>query len=177
MDVTYLTVPGVTNSSAGHWQSLWEKEFPDRFRRIEQVNWDTPVCKDWIAAVEDEVRTVGAENVIHVAHSLGCITVAHWAGVYGTRAAGALLVAPSDCEAKSYKFDTEGFGPVPLVKLGFPSLVVASSDDEYVSLDRARYFADCWGSEFINVGKKGHINGGSGYGPWREGLELLDRLG
>jgi predicted alpha/beta hydrolase family esterase len=54
--------------------------------------------------------------------------------------------------------------------------VVASSNDEYVSLQRAQYFADNWGSTFINIGNKGHINSASGLGDWPEGYELLQRL-
>jgi len=176
MQTTYLTVPGVTNSSPQHWQSLWEKEFPERFRRIEQKEWDTPVCADWIEKIEEDVKKANPETVVLVAHSLGCTAVAHWARKFGTKIKGAFLVAPSDCEAPTYNFDAKGFAPIPLEKLPFVSLVVASTNDEYVSLTRAEQFADAWGSEFINVGAKGHINFGAGFGEWSEGLELLKKL-
>jgi uncharacterized protein len=176
MKTIYLVVPGVTNSSPQHWQSLWEKEFPERFRRIEQAEWDTPFVDDWTATIETEVQKESPERVILVAHSLGCTAVAHWARRFGTRIKGAFLVAPSDCEAATYNFDTKGFAPIPLEKLPFPSLVIASTDDEYVPFERARFFADAWGSDFTDVGPKGHINGGSGFGEWPEGLELLKRL-
>jgi uncharacterized protein len=176
MKTIYLVVPGVTNSSPQHWQSLWEKEFPERFRRIEQAEWDTPFVDDWTATIETEVQKESPERIVLVAHSLGCTAVAHWAKRFGTRIKGAFLVAPSDCEAPSYTFDTKGFAPIPLEKLPFPSLVVASTDDEYVPFERARFFAESWGGEFTGVGPKGHINGGSGFGEWPEGLELLKRL-
>lgn len=176
METIYLTVPGVTNSSSGHWQSLWEKEFPEKFRRIEQANWDTPVCDDWTAKIEAEVQKESPETIVLVAHSLGCTAVVQWSKRFGTRIKGALLVAPSDCEAPSYTFDTKGFAPIPLGKLPFKSLVVASTDDEYISLTRARQFAEAWGSEFVNVGAKGHINANAGFGKWQEGLELLKKL-
>ncbi len=176
MKTVYLTVPGVTNSSPQHWQSLWEKEFSDKFRRIEQENWDTPVCSDWINKIETDVQNANSELVVLVAHSLGCTAVAHWVRKFGTKIKGALLVAPSDCEAENYNFDTKGFAPIPLEKLPFKSLVVASTNDEYVSLERAEQFADVWGSELINVGAKGHINANAGFGEWNEGLELLKRL-
>ncbi|HVE56197.1 MAG TPA: alpha/beta hydrolase [Pyrinomonadaceae bacterium] len=176
MKTVYLVVPGVTNSSPQHWQSLWEKQFPERFRRIEQAEWDTPVCDDWTKTIETEVRKESPERVVLVAHSLGCTAVAHWAKRFGTRIKGAVLVAPSDCEAETYNFDTKGFAPIPLEKLPFPSLVIASENDEYISLTRARQFAGAWGSEIINVGAKGHINAAAGFGEWSEGLELLKRL-
>jgi predicted alpha/beta hydrolase family esterase len=40
-------------------------------------------------------------------------------------------------------------------------------------LERARQFAEVWGSEFVNIGAAGHINTASGYGEWPEGLALL----
>jgi predicted alpha/beta hydrolase family esterase len=176
MKTIYLTVPGVTNSSPQHWQSLWEKEFPEQFQRIEQKEWNTPVCADWIETIEAEVQKANPETVVLVAHSLGCTAVANWAQNFGTKIKGALLVAPSDCEAESYNFDTKGFAPISLDALPFKSLVVASSNDEYVSLARAQQFADAWGSEIINIGAKGHINFGAGFGEWNEGLELLKKL-
>ncbi len=176
MAIIYLIVPGVTNSSPGHWQSLWEKEFTAKFRRIEQTEWDAPVCDDWTAAIETEVQKETPARVVLVAHSLGCTAVVQWAKRFGTHISGALLVAPSDCEAATYTFDTKGFAPIPLLKLPFPSLVVASTDDEYVSLARAAEFAAAWGSELVNIGAKGHINLDAGYGEWAEGLEILKKL-
>ena len=176
MPTNYLIIPGVTNSSPQHWQSLWEAQFPDKFRRIEQFEWDTPVCADWIEKIECEVLKESPERVVLIAHSLGCTTVAHWAKRFGTKIKGAMLVAPSDVEAESYSFDTKGFAPIPLERLPFKSLVVASTNDEYVSLERAKHLAKSWGSEFINVGAKGHINANAGFGEWHEGLELLKNL-
>ena len=77
--------------------------------------------------------------VVFAAHSLGCALVAHWAASSKqlTRVRGALLVAPSDVEAPSYPAGTVGFAPMPLRKLPFSSIVVASSDDEYVAPERA----------------------------------------
>lgn len=69
------------------------------------------------------------------------MAVAQWAAKYGTRIAGALLVAPSDVEAETYTFDTNGFAPIPLEPLPFRSIVAASTNDKYVSFERARFFA------------------------------------
>ncbi len=176
MATRYLIIPGVTNSGPGHWQTIWEKLFPDKFLRVQQSDWDSPVCDDWTAAIEREVREGATENVVLVAHSLGCTTVAQWARNYNTKIKGALLVAPSDVEAPTYRFDTTGFGPIPLGKLPFKSVVVGSANDEYVSIDRAKKFARFWGSEFIDAGAKGHINADAGFGAWPEGLKLLERL-
>lgn len=109
-----------------------------------------------------------------IAHSLGCATIAHWAGRYGHRIKGALLVAPSDVETAHYaSFPTTGFAPMPLARLPFPSKVVFSTNDEWCTVTRAQQFAAAWGSELVDVGAAGHINTASGHGEWPTALELL----
>ena len=114
--------------------------------------------------------------MVLIAHSLGCVAVAHWAAAFGHRLRGALLVAPVDVETPGFAaFPTTGFKPMPLQQLPFPSTVVASTTDEWVTLGRARQFANAWGSEFIDIGAAGHINAASGHGSWPEGLALLQK--
>jgi uncharacterized protein len=89
---------------------------------------------------------------------------------------GALLVAPSDPAGPNYPRGPVGFAPVPMRRLPFPSIVVASGNDPYVSFGRAREYADAWGAVLVALGDAGHINVASGHGPWPEGFELLARL-
>jgi len=77
MATIYLTVPGITNSSEGHWQSRRERAFPDKFRRIVQAEWDEPAVEDWIATIEANDQEFGPENIVLVARSLGCVAVAY----------------------------------------------------------------------------------------------------
>lgn len=96
------------------------------------------------AATSDSWRSIG--DVVLVAHSLACTLVAMWAERYPRPIRGAFLVAPSDTEADSYPSGTEGFSPVPLRRLPFPSQVIVSRGDPYVSIERATAFAHAWGS-------------------------------
>ena len=123
-------------------------------------------------------RTVASTgpDIVLVAHSSSCALVAAWAALPNRRARGALLVAPSDPEAASYPAGPRGFAPMPQQPLGFPSIVVASSNDEYVTLERAEAFARSWASRFVPVGALGHVNSASGLGPWPVGRALLEEL-
>ncbi|MFC5410153.1 RBBP9/YdeN family alpha/beta hydrolase [Larkinella bovis] len=170
-----LIVPGLGNSGEDHWQSIWEEQWPD-FVRVNQQDWETPLCLDWIEQLDEAVMAGDPSEVILVAHSLACTTVAYWAKVFQRSIKGALLVAPSDTEAPTYPSGTTGFSPVPLRQLPFPSIVVASTNDHYVTLERATLFARAWGSELVVLEKAGHINVGAGYGHWPEGLKLLQEL-
>lgn len=121
---------------------------------------------------------MGASSIppIVVAHSLGCLTVVHWARETAHSLAGALLVAPPDPTLPSLAFCAEGFAPVPLQSLDWPSTVVASANDPYASLGFAQTCAQAWGSKWVPVGEAGHINAASGLGQWDKGLELLAQL-
>jgi uncharacterized protein len=170
-----LIHPGLGSSSDGHWQTQWEKKFPE-FIRVQQQEWNTPVCSEWIRKLDEEVMHHMPQNLILVAHSLACATISFWALQYRRNIKAALLVAPSDTEADSYPPGTFGFKPVPLYHLPFRTIVVMSTNDPFVSPQRAALFAEKWGSELVTIGNAGHINVASGHGEWNEGLELLKRL-
>jgi uncharacterized protein len=130
-----------------------------------------------VVRLEAAVRAALPERVVLVAHSLGCPLVAHWARNGSVqRVVAALLVAPADVEREGALKPLRDFAPLPLDRLPFPSWVVASSNDPYASLERARHFARAWGSRFLEAGARGHLNEASGHGDWAEGEALLDEI-
>lgn len=172
----YLIIPGLGNSGPLHWQTFFENS-ASNFTRIQQQDWEAPSCDDWIKIIDGEVSKYQLDSVVLIGHSMGCTAIAHWAKNYQKKIKGALLVAPSDLEAPAYTFPATGFTPIPFEKFNFKTIVVASENDEWVSPERARFFAASWGSEFISLGEAGHLNVASGYGEWKEGLEILKKLG
>ena len=168
----FFIIPGLGNSGETHWQTFFEKSGPN-FQRIQQQEWDAPVCSDWVTTINQAIAGYDPATVVLIAHSLGCSAIAHWAAQYNTIIKGALLVAPSDLEAVQYTFPAKGFAPISSTKINFKTIVVASEDDPWVSIERAQFFAANWGSELINIGKAGHINAAAGYGDWVQGLEIL----
>lgn len=172
----YLIIPGLGNSGPQHWQTYFEQS-GDNFYRVNQKEWDAPVCSEWVEAMDREISTFDPSTVILIGHSSGSIAIAHWATKYNKKIKGALIVAPSDPEAPQYIFPAIGFAPVPTQKINFKTIVVASSNDQWVSLERAKEFANNWGSDFINIGEAGHINTASGHYRWDEGLAILKTLG
>ena len=65
---------------------------------------------------------------------------------------------------------------MPLDRLTFPSIVVGSSNDPFVSIRRAMTFASEWGARFVHLRDSGHINAASGFGSWPDGLRLASQL-
>ena len=145
-----LLLPGLGNSGPDHWQTHWEQAFPE-FVRVIQTDWDTPSADVWVEQLHREIMSSTTPAIL-VAHSLACCFVARWALTHSGPVAAAFLVAPSDVEAANYPSGTTGFSPMPLLKLPFKTLVVASSDDEYVPLHRGKQFAEAWGSEYVLLG-------------------------
>lgn len=168
-----LIIPGVNGSGSGHWQRWWLANDPEA-HLVRQDEWDRPRFHAWHSTLRREIAA--APGSLLVAHSLGCLLVPHL-GSEGGNVAGALLVAPADVEDGTWtQPNLAAFGPVPLRSLPFPSIVVASRNDPYVSFSRAREFAEAWGSRLVDAGFAGHINAASGHGPWPEGLELARSL-
>lgn len=174
----YLTVPGLNGSGREHWQTIWEGNRDD-FRRVEQASWDDPQRDQWVDALHRAIVEPGAP-IILIAHSLGCITAAWWAAAiaqgYGRPVAGALLVAPPEVERPDAHPILRRFAPLPVQPLPFPSIVVASANDPYASLEQSRRMARIWQAHFVDIGAYGHINAASGLGQWEAGKHLLERL-
>lgn len=170
----YFNIPGLRNSGPNHWQTTWEKQFPNDFIRIQQDNWERPDCDSWMNRLEEVLSQHDLSDAILIGHSVGCATIVNWFGKYQHRIKGALLVAPSDVERGDYPTYITGFIPLHLQKLPFPSIVVASTNDHVVDYERAEYFADIWGSEFVTIENGDHLEGAIGTNNWSEGIALLN---
>jgi predicted alpha/beta hydrolase family esterase len=173
-----LIAPGLGNSGPEHWQRRWgERMRTARF--IEQDNWDRPVPADWIARIHQEI-IYSTRPVVLIGHSLSVLAIVIAARtLVDTKVRGAFLVSPPDIAGPNVPPEALPFEP-PTDPLPFPSMVVASTTDPLVTVERARGFAADWGSDFQLAGDAGHINAASGHGPWPEGLlmfaELMKRL-
>lgn len=170
-----LIVPGYANSPVGHWQTLWEMCLPGA-RRVRQTRWLDPDPRSWGDALEQSVATSNAP-VLLIAHSLGTLTVVHWAQRPGAslhKVAGALLVAPvAPRQRTTIPGITARFAPLPEHPLPFPTQLVASRNDAYCSYEDARQMARRWQSECVDAGFSGHISRQDGFGPWPLGEQLL----
>lgn len=175
MKSNVLVVSGLWDSGPQHWQTHWMKDQPD-WTKVAHRDYTAPERDEWVAELDAAIAACEGPPIL-LAHSLGCMLVAQWAlSGSALKVAGAVLVAPSDVEAPSYPVDANGFAPIPLVPLPFPSLIVASTNDVYADLSRSRAWARAWGSELVEVADAGHLNGDAGYGPWPEGLALLEKF-
>lgn len=154
--IKFINVPGLNNSDDWHWQTLWEEQNPSNFVRVAQEEWNNPEKDKWVVSLKKTIENI-KEPIVLVAHSLGCMTVAHYA----------------------QQFDNaklNSFAPAPKTKLTFKSVVVSSTNNDYCPIDKAQKMADYWGSKFVNIGRKGHVNTDSDLGAWTQGKSFLREL-
>lgn len=176
--IRYLIVPGWQGSPDDHWQTHWQNSLPNS-ARVEQADWLKPRREDWVGELQ---RMIAAHSspVILIAHSLGCITVAHWAQLAPLESLrqvhGALLVAPADVERPNCSPALRNFAPIPTDLLPFPTQIVSSDNDPAVSSQRAMEMARHWGAEVGFLSQAGHINVKSGHQRWEQGFAYLYRL-
>ena len=182
---TVLIVPGLRDHVPAHWQTLLEAELlaqGEEVRSVPPMGRADLDCAARVAAIEAAAQAIEGP-IILVAHSGGCIMVAHWAQQSTRAVAGALLAAPPDFETpmpEGYPSVDElaaaGWLPVPRKPLPFPSIVCTSSNDPLGSLERVRTLGQDWGSRLMHLGAVGHLNPASGFGPWPQAQELIDAL-
>ena len=167
-----LFIPGLGNSGPDHWQTRWQVKINTALR-VEQADWDTPLCTDWVERIVSTVLSA-TRPVILIAHSSGVAAVLHAARrLADSPVRGAFLVAPTDTDVPSAPAAARSFAPLPSAPLPFPSLLIASRNDPFCSYTRAENLALDLGAMLVDAGDSGHINSDSGHGPWPEGLMQL----
>jgi predicted alpha/beta hydrolase family esterase len=182
---TVLIVPGLRDHVDAHWQTLLGahlKACGREVRTVPPMGRTDLDCAARVEAIEREAQSIDGPLVL-VAHSGGCVMVAHWARQTRRAVQGALMATPPDFEEampEGYPTLEElragGWLPVPRERLPFPSIVAASRNDPLGAFDSIAQLAEGWGSRLVDLGEVGHLNPASGFGEWRRAEQFIDEL-
>jgi predicted alpha/beta hydrolase family esterase len=182
---TVLIVPGLRDAVDDHWQTLLQRDLRKAARPVASVlpmGRENLSCSARVAEIERTAQSIEGP-IVAVAHSGGCIMLAHWARRTKRAVRGALLATPPDFEKpmpEGYPtmdaLRAGGWLPVPRKPLPFPSIVGASRNDPLGRFSRVTALASDWGSEVVDLGHVGHLNPASGYGQWFKAESLIARL-
>lgn len=183
MSPTVLIVPGLRDHVEAHWQTLLAVQLP-KVHTVPPMGREDLDCAKRVQAIEAAMAAIDGP-VLLVAHSGGCVMVAHWAHTSANahRVGGALLATPPDFDQpmpEGYPTLTAlqagGWLPVPRQAMPFRSLVATSDNDPLAARDSVLALAKDWGSETVDLGLVGHLNPASGYGEWPLAIPLIERL-
>lgn len=178
---TLVIVPGLRGEVGDHWQTRLAAKLPNAVV-VPSFGRDKRDLAGRVADLHAVIRD-SVSPVTIVAHSAGVLTTVHWARQHELPVRGALLATPPDL-AKPLppeyptlqELEESGWLPLPRVRLPFPSIVAASTNDPLGDFENVRSLAQAWGSHFIDVGPVGHLNPASGYGDWPGAEALLHVL-
>lgn len=176
--ITLVTVPGLHGSDDTHWQT-WLEEQVKRAVRVRQRGRDAAQLGAWSEGVRHALAEISGAVVL-ASHGFGCLATAHALshlphGAFylpGATVLGVLMVAPGS---------PEGFrsaGAFDARRLDVPSVVIGSTTDPWMPIEKARNLAQRWNSAFVNLGDAGHIDASAGFGPWplaRHAVETFAR--
>lgn len=174
-----VVVPGVGGSEYEHWQSWLQRQLTD-CSRVQQSNWNRPILKEWIAQWVKTVAPLQGPLQI-VAHSFGCLTSVAALAEYpelAARVKNLVLVAPANPE----RFGDAGFAHQSQqhyaeyfhnLSVNVPARMIISDNDPWLNPEDAQLLAQAWNIQPLSLGKVGHINIASGFGPFPEILDFL----
>lgn len=174
-----ITVPGLNGSGPNHWQSWAERDIPN-CRRVTGIDFQKPVIAAWADAIRQDIKNEPG-SVILIAHSFGCLASAVAISDNELKVAGVILVAP----ASPQRFSATGLigddessiqsllGAIPVKPLGVPGMLIASTNDPWMKVTHAQYWAENWGLKFSWIRNGGHINTESGFGRWTALSDLV----
>lgn len=171
-DADILMIPGPGNEDPDHWLPRWQA-------RLSTARLVSDASRDWQGPADPAGSTLAAieaseRPVVLVAHSTGVVSAILAAPLALKQIAGAFLVSPPELEGNGpLARKMRRLGAYPREPLPFPSVVVASRNDPHGTFEHAGDLANAWGSLFIDAGESGHIDGGSGHGPWPEGTMVF----
>ncbi len=170
-----LILHGWGGSDTPHWQSYLACKLAQDYGTVSFVplkDKDMPKKDIWMKQIEDEFLQFRADVV--VCHSLGNTLWFHLClEKKAQRVKKLILVAPPSLTCK-----------VPEIKSFFPLrlpcdiyadevTLITSTNDIYLTQSEADKMAKSLGAKHIVLKDAGHINTDSGYGKWREIVDIV----
>ncbi len=163
-----LLLHGWGGSDFPHWQSWLAGEIAKEYGYVSFLkfsDFEFPDFAVWKKELTAHLKDFRPDIVI--CHSLANTLWFHLCNTNAVKKVQKLyLVAPPSLKCDIPEL--ESFFPLEMPKNPYAdkTLLVASSNDPYMSMDEAKELQDSLGVEMIVLENAGHINADSGYGEW-----------
>lgn len=170
-----LILHGWGGSDFPHWQSWLAAEIAKDYGCVSFLkfsNIDFPNKDEWKKELVEELEDFKPDIV--VCHSLANILWFHLCNELKINQVKKLfLVAPPSLECKIEELKSFFPCKAPKELCAKDALLVASTNDVYLSIDEARKLESALNVPMIVLDNAGHINTDSGYGEWPWILEEI----
>lgn len=168
---------GWGGSDFPHWQSWLAGEIAKDYGCVSFLKFseiDFPKKDEWIKELAKELEDF-KPNVV-VCHSLANILWFHICNELKiTHIEKLFLVAPPSLECKVEELKSFFPCKIPAKLYAKEAVLVASTNDPYITIDEAASLQEKLGIEMIILQNGGHINTDSGYGEWSWILEKIKK--
>lgn len=172
----FLLSPGYTNSGPDHWQTHLHTTYAS-FERVQHDDWDYVERERWIQELEQAISSLDEELTL-IGHSCGANVIAQWSHTnspHRPKVKAAILVAPANVDDSSLPPEITAQSPLPYKQLPFPTLVIGSDNDPYISQEALKDLAQAWGADLLIVPGAGHLASADGYGKWPEIVAHIEK--
>ncbi|QQR83729.1 serine hydrolase family protein [Candidatus Peregrinibacteria bacterium] len=166
---SFLLLHGWGGNSPDHWQNYLAERLLEEDQSViypHFPNAEVPIKEEWIETLEEALKGVQPEELVVVAHSLGCIIWLHYLNKYPqTAIQKGYLVAPprTDCGLLAI----QNFYPLPSVQLKTHNYqIIGSNNDPYIPQEEFERLATDTQVPFHLFKDGGHINPLTGFGKW-----------
>lgn len=170
----FLLVPGRGKPRRGHWLQRLADAHPD-YRWAPEPTGPPFLLDERVTALHEAV-SADDEPAVLIAHSAGCLTTIVWAARHAGPVRGALVVAPPHVDPEHWPDLDAATLAAFRRRLPFPAVLVASRTDPWSTFEQFERYAEDWGAELVDLGDAGHVDTGSGYGPWPDAERLVATL-
>ncbi len=145
-------------------------------------NTNYPKLEKWLKEIRKHVKKFDEKGAwIVIGHSLGCTTILRLLETFGEKEKikAAILVAAfaKDLGIHEIQNFVERDFNWEKIKLKCEKFIVINSDnDPFIELSEGKRIAKLLGATLIIEHNAGHINEGSGFGPYPRLLEIINKL-
>lgn len=165
---TYLLLHGWGGKAKEHWLSWLADELAKQGKEVIYPLFpkaDEPQKAKWLKALDEQLSGIDLSQLKIAAHSLGCSLWLHYLQENPrTKIQKAILVAPPYSDPSIP--EVASFFPTPKLKLENSYLIIGSDNDPFIAKEDFELAARSLQAPFHFIPNAGHLNIGSGYGPW-----------
>jgi predicted alpha/beta hydrolase family esterase len=181
MNIRAILIHGWEEKPEGHWlpwvgeqlkKKGWQVDIP------EMPNTKNPKLDEWLAKLESLAPN---GNTMLIGHSLANALILKYLEKPNTKIKGAVMVAAWDWLMEDVKefhetFFESGFDYQQIKEKHVPLIIVNSTTDPWIDIEKAKPMAGKLGAKFVAVENAGHFMDRNGYKEFPQLVTIIENI-